>query len=81
MNIRCMDRIVNEINHAVTVVGSDLSWSMCPVQLFIISLFFFLFFFELYSYVLQEKGIETHEKTQPNGKTKQVFFFDPDGGF
>lgn len=28
---------------------------------------------------IQEKGIETHEKTQPNGKTKQVFFFDPDG--
>ncbi|KAI3506278.1 hypothetical protein L1887_28635 [Cichorium endivia] len=28
---------------------------------------------------LKEKGIETHERTQPNGKTKQVFFFDPDG--
>ncbi|XP_042516118.1 uncharacterized protein YwkD-like [Macadamia integrifolia] len=28
---------------------------------------------------LKEKGIEVHEQTQPNGKTKQVFFFDPDG--
>ncbi|XP_042447053.1 uncharacterized protein LOC122034230 [Zingiber officinale] len=28
---------------------------------------------------LKEKGIETFEKTQPDGKTKQVFFFDPDG--
>ncbi|OVA05442.1 Glyoxalase-like domain [Macleaya cordata] len=26
-----------------------------------------------------DKGIETFEKTQPDGKTKQVFFFDPDG--
>ncbi|KAK9083840.1 hypothetical protein Scep_030311 [Stephania cephalantha] len=28
---------------------------------------------------LKEKGIETFEKAQPDGKTKQVFFFDPDG--
>ncbi|KAI3869146.1 hypothetical protein MKX03_035389 [Papaver bracteatum] len=28
---------------------------------------------------LKDKGIETFEKTQPDGKTKQVFFFDPDG--
>ncbi|KAK1264018.1 hypothetical protein QJS04_geneDACA009502 [Acorus gramineus] len=28
---------------------------------------------------LKEKGIEYFEKTQPDGKTKQVFFFDPDG--
>ncbi|KAL4579556.1 hypothetical protein LXL04_015707 [Taraxacum kok-saghyz] len=28
---------------------------------------------------LKDKGIETHEKTRPDGKTKQVFFFDPDG--
>ncbi|XP_077247774.1 uncharacterized protein LOC143887577 [Tasmannia lanceolata] len=28
---------------------------------------------------LKEKGIETFEKTQPDGKTKQIFFFDPDG--
>ncbi|XP_072986378.1 uncharacterized protein [Typha latifolia] len=30
---------------------------------------------------LKEKGIETFEKTQPNGKTKQTFFFDPDEEF
>ncbi|KAI3979768.1 hypothetical protein MKX01_013863 [Papaver californicum] len=28
---------------------------------------------------LKDKGIETFEKAQPDGKTKQVFFFDPDG--
>ncbi|GAB2217627.1 hypothetical protein Droror1_Dr00000829 [Drosera rotundifolia] len=28
---------------------------------------------------LKEKGIQTFEKTQPDGKTKQIFFFDPDG--
>ncbi|KAG1348255.1 hypothetical protein COCNU_06G020840 [Cocos nucifera] len=28
---------------------------------------------------LKEKGIETFEKIQPDGKTRQVFFFDPDG--
>ncbi|KAJ4968020.1 hypothetical protein NE237_014721 [Protea cynaroides] len=28
---------------------------------------------------LKEEGIEFFEKTQPDGKTKQVFFFDPDG--
>jgi len=28
---------------------------------------------------VQEKRIETFEKTQPDGETKQVFFFDPDG--
>ncbi|CAL5395452.1 unnamed protein product [Camellia sinensis] len=27
----------------------------------------------------QEKGIETHQRALPNGKIKQVFFFDPDG--
>lgn len=31
---------------------------------------------------MQDKGINNiHEKTQPDGKTKQVFFFDPDGQF
>ncbi|KAF1001404.1 uncharacterized protein LOC141705555 [Apium graveolens] len=35
--------------------------------------------FDSFVNTLKEKGIETHEKTQPNGKTKQVFFFDPDG--
>ncbi|KVI03117.1 lactoylglutathione lyase [Cynara cardunculus var. scolymus] len=35
--------------------------------------------FDSFVKTLKEKGIETHEKTQPNGKTKQVFFFDPDG--
>ncbi|GFP84040.1 methylmalonyl-coa epimerase mitochondrial [Phtheirospermum japonicum] len=28
---------------------------------------------------LKEKGIKIHERTQPDGKTKQAFFFDPDG--
>ncbi|KAG8370214.1 hypothetical protein BUALT_Bualt14G0093800 [Buddleja alternifolia] len=28
---------------------------------------------------LKERGIEVHERTQPDGKTKQAFFFDPDG--
>ncbi|XP_010909272.1 glyoxylase I 4-like [Elaeis guineensis] len=28
---------------------------------------------------LKEKGIETFETIQPDGKTRQVFFFDPDG--
>ncbi|KAF3325166.1 lactoylglutathione lyase [Carex littledalei] len=28
---------------------------------------------------LKEKGIETFQKSQPDGKTKQLFFFDPDG--
>ncbi|XP_073303446.1 uncharacterized protein [Primulina huaijiensis] len=28
---------------------------------------------------LKEKGINVYEKTLPDGKTKQAFFFDPDG--
>ncbi|KAK3042158.1 hypothetical protein RJ639_001278 [Escallonia herrerae] len=35
--------------------------------------------FDSFVQTLKEKRIETHERTQPNGKTKQVFFFDPDG--
>ncbi|KAH7675189.1 Methylmalonyl-CoA epimerase protein [Dioscorea alata] len=35
--------------------------------------------FDSFVQALKEKGIETFEKTQPDGKTKQVFFFDPDG--
>lgn len=35
--------------------------------------------YEDFFWGFQEKGIETFEKTQPDGKTKQVFFFDPDG--
>ncbi|PSS01434.1 Glyoxalase-like domain protein [Actinidia chinensis var. chinensis] len=35
--------------------------------------------FDSFVQTLKEKGIETHQTTQPNGKTKQVFFFDPDG--
>ncbi|XP_052208422.1 uncharacterized protein LOC127812133 [Diospyros lotus] len=35
--------------------------------------------FDSFVQTLKEKGIETHQVTQPNGKTKQVFFFDPDG--
>ncbi|KAJ8747457.1 hypothetical protein K2173_008754 [Erythroxylum novogranatense] len=28
---------------------------------------------------LQEKGIDTFQKSLPDGKVRQVFFFDPDG--
>ncbi|KAK9287795.1 hypothetical protein L1049_016235 [Liquidambar formosana] len=35
--------------------------------------------FDSFVQTLKEKGIETFEATQPNGKTRQVFFFDPDG--
>ncbi|ONK74325.1 uncharacterized protein A4U43_C03F5080 [Asparagus officinalis] len=35
--------------------------------------------YEYFVKTLKEKGINTFEKTQPDGKTKQVFFFDPDG--
>ncbi|URE39428.1 cysteine synthase [Musa troglodytarum] len=34
--------------------------------------------YEAFVQTLKEKGIKTFEKTQPDGKTKQVFFFDPD---
>ncbi|XP_019447687.1 PREDICTED: uncharacterized protein LOC109350833 [Lupinus angustifolius] len=30
-------------------------------------------------HTLKEKGIETFERALPDGKIKQVFFFDPDG--
>ncbi|KAK9070808.1 hypothetical protein SSX86_011210 [Deinandra increscens subsp. villosa] len=35
--------------------------------------------FDSFVAAIKAKGIETHERIQPNGKTKQVFFFDPDG--
>ncbi|XP_076937505.1 glyoxylase I 4-like, partial [Bidens hawaiensis] len=35
--------------------------------------------FDSFVAAIKAKGIKTHEKAQPNGKTKQVFFFDPDG--
>ncbi|KAM0027726.1 putative lactoylglutathione lyase [Helianthus debilis subsp. tardiflorus] len=35
--------------------------------------------FDHFVTTIKAKGIQTHERTQPNGKTKQVFFFDPDG--
>ncbi|XAR54674.1 Lactoylglutathione lyase [Bertholletia excelsa] len=35
--------------------------------------------FDSFIQTLKEKGIETHHRTTPNGKTRQVFFFDPDG--
>ncbi|KAL3626294.1 hypothetical protein CASFOL_029843 [Castilleja foliolosa] len=35
--------------------------------------------FDSFVQTLKEKGINIHEKTQPDWKTKQVFFFDPDG--
>ncbi|GER44667.1 lactoylglutathione lyase / glyoxalase I family protein [Striga asiatica] len=40
---------------------------------------FFVPNFDSFVQTLKEKGIEIHEKTQPDGKTKQAFFFDPDG--
>ncbi|CAK9142685.1 unnamed protein product [Ilex paraguariensis] len=35
--------------------------------------------FDSFVQTLKEKGINAHETTQPDGKTKQVFFFDPVG--
>ncbi|CAI9774059.1 unnamed protein product [Fraxinus pennsylvanica] len=35
--------------------------------------------FDSFVQSLKEKGIEVHEKAQPDGKTKQAFFFDLDG--
>ncbi|KAJ3674759.1 hypothetical protein LUZ60_005375 [Juncus effusus] len=35
--------------------------------------------FESFVEKLKEKGIENYQTAQPDGKTKQVFFFDPDG--
>ncbi|KAG9451998.1 hypothetical protein H6P81_004902 [Aristolochia fimbriata] len=35
--------------------------------------------FDSFVRTLKEKGIEVSERMQPDGKTKQVFFFDPDG--
>ncbi|WMV47743.1 hypothetical protein MTR67_041128 [Solanum verrucosum] len=35
--------------------------------------------FDSFVQKLKEKGIEVQEWTQPDGKTKQAFFFDPDG--
>ncbi|GAU18845.1 hypothetical protein TSUD_228350 [Trifolium subterraneum] len=35
--------------------------------------------FQSFLQTLKDKGIETFEKSLPNGKVKQVFFFDPDG--
>lgn len=28
---------------------------------------------------MQEKGIETFQRALPDGKVRQIFFFDPDG--
>ncbi|KAL1316994.1 hypothetical protein HN51_069104 [Arachis hypogaea] len=35
--------------------------------------------FDSFVNTLKDKGIETFQKSLPNGKIKQVFFFDPDG--
>ncbi|PRQ38622.1 uncharacterized protein LOC133709869 [Rosa rugosa] len=35
--------------------------------------------FESFVQTLKEKGIQTFQRSLPNGKVKQVFFFDPDG--
>ncbi|KAG5587833.1 hypothetical protein H5410_048267 [Solanum commersonii] len=37
--------------------------------------------FDSFVQKLKEKGIEVHERTQPDGKTKQAFLFDPDEHF
>lgn len=33
------------------------------------------------NWIVQDKGIETFQRSLPNGKVRQVFFFDPDGEF
>ncbi|KAI4317840.1 hypothetical protein L6164_025674 [Bauhinia variegata] len=35
--------------------------------------------FESFLQKLKDKGIETFQRSLPNGQIKQVFFFDPDG--
>ncbi|XP_061354566.1 glyoxylase I 4 [Gastrolobium bilobum] len=35
--------------------------------------------FQSFLHTLKDKGIQTFERSLPNGKIKQVFFFDPDG--
>lgn len=35
--------------------------------------------FESFLQSLKEKGIETFQRSLPDGKVKQAFFFDPDG--
>ncbi|KAI9089755.1 hypothetical protein K1719_029048 [Acacia pycnantha] len=35
--------------------------------------------FDSFLRTLKDKGIETFQKSLPNGNIKQVFFFDPDG--
>nr|GMD83684.1 lactoylglutathione lyase [Ipomoea batatas]GME04253.1 lactoylglutathione lyase [Ipomoea batatas] len=35
--------------------------------------------FDYFVQTLKGKGIQVHEKCQSDGKTKQAFFFDPDG--
>ncbi|XP_030543390.1 glyoxylase I 4 [Rhodamnia argentea] len=35
--------------------------------------------FDAFVQTLKEKGIETFQRALPNGKVKQIFFFDPDG--
>ncbi|XP_048333752.2 glyoxylase I 4 [Ziziphus jujuba] len=35
--------------------------------------------FESFVQTLKEKGVETFQRSLPNGKVKQIFFFDPDG--
>uniref|UniRef100_A0A7N0TKH3 VOC domain-containing protein n=1 Tax=Kalanchoe fedtschenkoi TaxID=63787 RepID=A0A7N0TKH3_KALFE len=35
--------------------------------------------FESFVQTLKDRGIKTHESSQPGSKVKQIFFFDPDG--
>ncbi|KAL9408101.1 hypothetical protein AB3S75_046614 [Citrus x aurantiifolia] len=35
--------------------------------------------FDSFLQTLKEKGIQTFQRSLPDGKVKQVFFFDPDG--
>ncbi|XP_022890248.1 uncharacterized protein LOC111405540 isoform X2 [Olea europaea var. sylvestris] len=40
---------------------------------------FSVYNFDSFIQSLKEKGIEVYERAHPDGKTKQAFFFDPDG--
>ncbi|GMJ09923.1 Glyoxalase I-Like;9 [Hibiscus trionum] len=35
--------------------------------------------FDSFVQSLKDRGIQTFQKSLPNGKVRQVFFFDPDG--
>ncbi|MBA0822714.1 hypothetical protein Goarm_019497 [Gossypium armourianum] len=37
--------------------------------------------FDSFVQSLKDKGIQTFQRSLPNGKVRQIFFFDPDGDF